>query len=188
MYENTSLARIASILDVFEEWRALGCKRLANGTELIGRIPDGESIAWLHVLFPKLPEERIDEMERQLRRPLPRDLRRLYRTTGAMSLFGGAFQIVGVRPPFLQEGERALQPLDLVSFNHELECSTWKSEQAIAFAVNSWDQSIFVMGAGGAEGEVWRMERGTGLLLERHRTVWDFLSDKLHRLDQLLIR
>lgn len=188
MYESISLARITDILDVFEEWRTLGCKRLPNGTELIGRVPDGDSVAWMHVLFPKLSAERIEAMERQLRRPLPRELRQLYRTTGAMSLFGGAFHVVGMRPAFLHEGEAALQPVDLVAFNHELECASWKSEQAIAFALNSWDHSIHVMGGGGKENEIWRMERGTGMLLERHADIWDFLSDKLHKLDQILIR
>lgn len=182
------LLTIASIQDLFDTWRALGSKRLRNGTELITRIPDGEAFAWMHVLFPRLNGEQLKELEHDIGQTLPRDLRSLYAVVGGMSLFGGMFRLFGRRRSFTYEWEDSLQPPDLIELNHELSQFAWKSDSITAFAVNGWDLSVHAFGHPDEPGTIVRLDRQTGEILERHTSVWDLLDAKLHRLDDLTLR
>ncbi len=183
------LPTIARIQDLFETWRAMGHRRLPNGTELICRVPEaeGEGNAWMHVLFPRLTGQQIRELEAGIGRPLPKDLRTVYSVLGGMSLFGGMFRLHGVSTPFVKEWEYSLQPGDVLELNHELDHFAWKTDSVVAFAVNAWDLSVHAFSSS-HPAQILRLERGTGEVLERHDNVWDLLDTRLHRLDELMLR
>lgn len=182
------IPQIAAMQDVLDRWRGLGHRRLRTGAELIGRAPVDDAEAWLHVLFPPATAARLDQLEAQLRRPLPRDLRCLYRCVGGMSLFAGAFVLCGPSSPYVQVGDGALQPGSLHGLGHELASLPWLDAGMLPFAINAWDLSVHVYGhADAAPDEVVRLDRQDGSVRERHADVWSCLADRLTRLDQLLL-
>ena len=188
MNTETPTFSIARIRDLFEGWRAMGSLRLRSGTELIGEIPQNDSHCWLHVVYPGLSLDRIDELEGRLRISLPRELRALYRRISGMSLFHGAFRLFGYRKPGVIITENDLQPDDLLRLNHELDVLGWKPKHALAVAENGWDLSVHVLGLTGNPHTVHRCERATGQILEEHPNIWVCLAERLYKLDRLLVR
>lgn len=188
MRTDSPLFCMAKIRDVFGGWRKMGSRRLRSGTELIGRIPDGDGEAWLHVVHRGLSLAQIDRLERRLGQPLPRDLRALYRRTSGMALFHGAFCLFGHREPGVRLIADDLQPDDLLAFNHELDVFGWKPRGALAVAENGWDLSVHVLGMTGDPLLVHRCERTTGRVLETHSNIWVCVAARLYKLDQLLVR
>lgn len=184
MIETQSIVRIQ---DVFERWRQLGSRRLASGTELIGRIPSDDEDVWMHALYGPLSVPQIEALEQRLRQRLPRDLRALYRITRGMSLFQGAFRLFGWREPGIRVADQGLQPDDLLELNHELDVLGWKPKHAIAFAENAWDQTVHLFGMTSRSRQVARCQRATGEILELHSTLWECLVAKLYKLDQLQV-
>lgn len=189
MANQGAITAIAGIQDVFEDWRALGHRKLDTGAELIGRVPDADTFAWLHVLYPPLGSDLLLQLEAELGRALPRDLRALYRVHGGMTLFGGAFDVFCLHSAYVHEGAAALQPKDLVQLNHELDMLGWKPSHALAFAVNAWDMSVHLFGLDrdGDPRTVVRCDRRTGKVIEQHQSLWECLCAKLYRLDALML-
>lgn len=183
-----ALQHIVRIQDLLEGWRALGSLRLRNGVELIGRVPDEDSGVWMHVVFPGLRGERMQQLEHELGTSLPRSLRAFYECCGGMNLFFGAFTLRGLRRPGFGLGSGALQPEDIVALNHELDAQGWKPRGAVAFAENALDLSVHLVGMGDAPAQVVRCERSTGRVLERHDDVFACVDARLYRLDELQLR
>lgn len=181
-------AHITTIHDLLEEWRALGSRRLRNGVELIGRMPVDDEWAWMHAVFPGLDVRSLDEVERAIGVALPGTLRTFYRRCGGMSLFLGAFRLGGRAPVGLRTGDEALHPVDIVALNHELDVLGWRPGHAVAFAENRWDLSVHVAGIEPGSERVARCDRRTGAVIEEHADVFACIADRLHRLDQLLLR
>lgn len=179
---------IANIQDLIDGWRQLGSRRLHSGVELIARLPDDEEDTWLHAIFPALDTRGIARLERALGVPLPRQLRSFYRACGGMSLFGRAFLLHGLRGAGVHTGERALQPEDVVQLNHELDALDWKPAGAIAFASNSWDNTVHLTGMGRTPNEIVRCERQGGRVLETHPSLFECVEARLYRLDRLSLR
>lgn len=179
---------IVRIQDVFDRWRQMGTRRLGSGTELIGRMPDSETELWMHAIYPGLTVPEIELLEVRMQRRLPRDLRALYRISRGMSLFQGAFRLLGRREPGFSSTEQSLQPDDILELNHELDVLGWKPKNAVAFAVNAWDQSVHLFGMTQQQRQIARCDRATGTILELNTTLWDCLVAKLYKLDQLLVK
>jgi hypothetical protein len=178
---------IAQIQDVFDRWRTMGSCRLRSGTELIGRLPEDEQEAWMHAIYQPLDAAGVDRLEAQMQRRLPKDLRALYRRCRGMSLFQGAFQVHGWRDPGFRSSDHGLQPEDVLDLNHSLDILGWRTPQTVAFAVNSWDQSVYAYGMTNDDRQVARCERSSGLILEVHDDIWQCLVERLYRLDRLLL-
>ena len=178
---------ICTIQDLFEEWRALGSRKLRSGVELIGRMPVDDEIAWMHAVFPGCAAAALDEIEAGLGARMPKSLRAFYRCCGGMSLFLGAFHMHGHRSAGVHLGAAALQPEDLLELNHELDVLGWRQPNAVAFAVNSWDMSVHVAGMSPGYSIV-RCERRTGEVIEHHDSVFSCIADRLYRLDQMMLR
>ena len=179
---------IVCIQDLLEQWRALGHQLLRNGTELIGQLPLDDHVAWLHVVFPPLDAGGIEALERDLGTALPPSLRTLLRCCGGMSLFSGAFHLAGRRRSGITTGDGALQPFDLIALNHELDVHGWKPKHAVAFAQNSWDLTVHVIGMAGHPEGVVRCERQSGRVIEQHDDVFACIAARLSRLDELQLR
>jgi hypothetical protein len=154
-----------------------------DGTELIGRFPEVEPAAWMHVLFPALDGSRVQFLADQLRAPIPRSLRKLLRTTGGMTLFAGAFRIAGWSSPDRSASRSVLRPDDLLTLNHELDLVGWKPPGAVAFAVNSHDRSVHLLGMTNDPEAVLRCDRDSGVVLDQHADVLACLADRLTSLE-----
>lgn len=178
---------IVCIQDLLDKWRALGHQKLGNGVELIGRFPGVTPPTWTHVVWPGLSARRISELERRIGGLLPSRLNAFYRLIGGMTLFSGAFRMAGSVPPGFCSGDDSLCPDDLLELNHELDVLGWKPAGAIAFATNSWDGSVHLTGMGSTPEEIVRCDRSTGRVLETHGDVFDCVSTRLTRLDELML-
>lgn len=185
---STTYAAIAQIQDVFDRWRALGSKKLADGTELIGHQLLGDDECWTHAVFPGLAAERVYAMEGQLGTPLTPDLRRFYRACGGMQLFGGLFTFHGLPRHNGLVVLHGVEVDDIVALNHDLDHYGWKPRGAVGFAASAWDASVYVAGMGRDDAAVVRLARASGDVLEYVPDVWSLVADKLYRLDQLFVR
>lgn len=184
---NATLELIGRIQDVFDGWRELGSRRLADGTELLVRQPvDGEE-CWMHAVFPRLDAARLDEMAGLLGRPLPASLRRFYGACGGMVLFGGLFRVFGL--PRHRGLLCAQGPVvdDIVAANHLLDSVGALPAAAIAVARNDWDGSIHLAGVGDDADEIVRVDRSTGEVIGRASSMWELVADKLYGHDPLLL-
>jgi hypothetical protein len=146
-----------------------------------------EAPNWLHVVFPRLSVDQIRALELRLGVGLPRGLRAFLRCCGGVSLFAGAFHVAGCRRAGFGLGDAALQPLDLVGLNHELDAAGWRPDRAVAFAVNAWDQSVHLAGMPDAGDAILRCDRRTGQVMERHADVFACVAARLSKLDDLFV-
>jgi hypothetical protein len=178
---------ILRIQDLFDRWRLLGAKKLPSGTELIGAMPDGDGEAWMHAIHPGLSLAEIERLEAKLKARLPRDLRAFYRLSRGMELFQGAFRVYGAGTAGFRADAQSLRADDLLELNHELDVLGWKPKGAVAFAANAWDQTVHLFGMTPHSRQIARCQRATGEILEIHSTLWECLSARLYRLDQLLV-
>jgi hypothetical protein len=178
---------IVKIQDLFDGWRAAGHQILPNGVELIGLLGDAEAPCWLHAVFPGLSPAELDALERSTDTRFPGHLRAIYRLIGGMTLFNGAFRMFGRRGAGIRTDVDALQAGDLAELNHEIDAIGWKPNHAVAFAVNSWDQSVHLAGMGHQPQEIVRCDRATGRVIECHADVFECLCDRLYRLDQVML-
>lgn len=178
---------IVRIQDLFDEWRAMGSERLRNGVELIGRAGSENEPHWLHAVFPGLSPMQLGYLEKMAGVHFPSQLRAFYRVVGGMTLFQGAFRVYGRRRPGVRLGIDGLQAEDIAELNHEIDALGWKPSAAVAFAVNAWDQTVHLAGMGTDADEIVRCDRATGRVLECHRDVFECVSDRLFRLDRLMM-
>lgn len=183
----TATQSIVKIQDLFEDWRLMGFERLQNGIELIGRVGTEDQPCWLHAVFPGLSAADLTALEKDADVHFPGHLRAFYRLIGGMTLFHSAFRVFGRHRPGIRTNIGALQPDDLAELNHEIDALGWKPPGAVAFAVNSWDQSVHLAGMGTGAQEIVRCDRATGRILESHADVFECISDRLYRLDQLML-
>ena len=182
---NTTTA-IASIQDLLGCWRTMGSRRLRSGAELIAEVPDGERDMWMHAVFPGQSAAKLDQLEVALGKPLPKRLRAFYRGCGGMTLFMGAFTLHGIRRPGFRGRDGSLEPECVVELNHLLDMLGWLPDDAVAFACNGWDGSVFVLGMGQNDKEVVRCERSSGAIIERYEDVFSCVDARLYHLDDLL--
>lgn len=181
----SKIESIISIQDLFDRWRELGSLKLDSGVEFVAELPDGEEPRWMHVIFPGLSSEAVHEMVAMLDRPVPASLRAFYRGCGGMTLFSGAFTFYGRRQRGFVRGDAGLEPEDLVAFQREVAALPWVGPDAVAFASNGWDGSIYLVGMGETPDEVVRCERATGEITERHLDVFACAEARLYHLDEL---
>lgn len=179
---------IVKIHDLFDGWRVAGSARLPNGVELLGRTDEGGEPTWLHAVFPGLSAQQLARLQHEAGVPFPQSLRTFYRVIGGMTLFHGAFATCGIRATGVRPDSRGPEPESLPHLNHAIDVLGWKPRNAVAFAVNAWDQSVHIANMGVNDQEIVRCDRATGNVLERHPTVFDCIHDRLYKLDQLMLR
>lgn len=181
------ITQVVRIHDAFERWRRMGSRRLANGTEVITSVPHEDGEMWMHVVFPGMTSAHLAILEKDLGRRLPRGLRTFYGRVGGLNLFLGAVVFHGRRSRGSTLGDSALQPECLIALQHELDVLGWLPANAVAFATNSWDQSVHVAGMSANPDEIVRCDRMTGAITERHRDVWTCVAHRLYRIDRLIL-
>jgi hypothetical protein len=178
---------IADIQSLFDRWRALGSHVLPCGTELIAGVEDVEPAQWLHVVYPGLDSREVDALERSLHVPVPRLLRAFYRRCAGMELWHGLFCVYGYRPANLVMGDELRFPPDALRFNHLVQSMGWLPPKGFAFAQNSWDLSVHVVGLDDDPEVVHRCALQTGERIETHESIWLCLAMRLNRIDQLAL-
>jgi hypothetical protein len=86
---------------------------------MFGHVPHVAPEAWFHILFPPLDADNLDDLERSIRRPIPRSYRDLLTATNGLHLFGGKITLSGRRRDYSRKPGVRL-PFDLADPNvHE---------------------------------------------------------------------
>ncbi|MDQ3996486.1 MAG: SMI1/KNR4 family protein [Gemmatimonadota bacterium] len=98
---------------VIESARALGSRRLDDGTELIGHVPHVAPEAWLHILFPALTPEEIRQVEAEIGRPLGPTFSSVLAMHNGLSLFSDSLYIYGHRKSVRRTGAAVRQPFSI---------------------------------------------------------------------------
>jgi len=178
---------IADIQSLFDRWRTLGSHVLPCGTELIAGVEDVEPAQWLHVVYPGLEPDGVEALARSLHVVLPGSLRAFYRRCAGMELWHGLFSVYGYRPNGIRVGDELRFPPDALRFNHLVQSMGWLPAGAFAFAQNSWDLSVHVVGLDDDHDVVHRCVLQTGERIETHENIWLCLAMRLNRIDQLAL-
>lgn len=121
------------VVQTMSRWSAMGEKLLSNGVRLICPTPHVGPEAWLHVLFPPLAPQKIEDMERKLGVPLPDDFKDFLRRANGVMLFSYRISVWGVRETQARTGDEAWQPYNLVSHNHETDRPDGSPEDVVYF-------------------------------------------------------
>jgi hypothetical protein len=108
------------ILKVVRQAEHLGSRKLTTGVELIGHVPCMAPQAYLHVLFPPLNDEKIEEIETNIGHILPSDLKDFYGYSNGIMLFASGLYVDGLRRNFARRGDESRQPFSIITPNtHE---------------------------------------------------------------------
>ena len=113
----TTSKGLSALDTIINNAKILGSLTLADGTQLIGRVPHVGPDAWLHVLFAGLDEADIAELETRAARQLPSDYRQFMREHNGLSLFSGALYVAGLRRDFRRANHATWQPFALEDAN-----------------------------------------------------------------------
>jgi hypothetical protein len=122
------------VVRTMSKWLPKGEKLLSSGVRLICPTPHVAPEAWLHVLYPPLAPDKIEEMEKKLGVPLPDNFKVFLRRTNGLQMFSYRISIWGVRKNMARTGDEAWQPYDLVDCNFEPERPNNSPEDVVYFA------------------------------------------------------
>lgn len=122
------------VVGIMSKWLPKGEKILANGVRLICPTPHIALEAWLHVLYPPLGIEKIEQMENMLGSILPSDFKYFLQKANGLQMFSCCISIWGVRMTMARTGDEAWQPYDLVDHNYVTERPLDSPENVIYFA------------------------------------------------------
>jgi SMI1/KNR4 family protein SUKH-1 len=122
------------VVRTMSKWLTKGEKLLSNGVRLICPTPHVAPEAWLHVLYPPLAPEKIEEMEKKLGVSLPDNFKVFLRRTNGLQMFTYRISIWGVRKNMARTGDEAWQPYDLVDHNFDLERPDNSPQDVVYFA------------------------------------------------------
>lgn len=140
---------LSTFYAVVNRARAIGERRITNGTMLLGHVPHVAPEAWLHALYSPIVEAEIGAIERALLLPLPPGYAAFLRLHNGLRIFSGDLWIGGYRTTFSRIGDAVWQPFSIVSANQE-------------HAVSS-DNDEFVIGGEERTGATIRYSRKDGI-------------------------
>lgn len=129
------------IIETILKWSPTGEKTLPNGVRLICPTPYIGTDAWLHVIFPALSVEKLDELQRKINMSLPTDFREFLLRFNGVMLFSNKLCIWGVRDTMTRTGDNAWQPYDLLDHNHESERPSGSPRNVIFFGTDDSGKS-----------------------------------------------
>jgi len=156
--------------EVLEAVRAAGeASDSGGGTLEIGTAPDRGPSAPLHVLYPAIGDEEIEEGEERLGRAIPGPYAELLKKANGLDAFAESFQLYGIR----SHGGRGGQPSSLLNPNVR-ERPDGATDEMFFFAFYDWDGSLLYLDEG--DGKVHRTERDAVEPLNE----WDSIADAIH--------
>jgi hypothetical protein len=172
-----------TILTSLKRWQNGGMKTLENGTELICHVPHVAPQAWLHTVYARLSDEKIDEIKKEIGVELPVDFIEFLKCANGINIFSDSLSIWGLRTSYARTGDAAIQPYDLVALNQEKKGkipTDW-----IVFGSYSWDGSEMLYDIKSSNSKVYRCENGSKKILQEWETLWAWLSSEVERLSKL---
>jgi hypothetical protein len=94
-----------------------GYRRLPDGCQLYGHLPQVAPQAWLHIVFPPLPTDLFRQLERDIGRAIPPSYAAFLQEANGLSLFGRALSFFGRQGPLRREDPDWRAPFSLVTPN-----------------------------------------------------------------------
>lgn len=139
-----------------------------DGRLRVGHAPDRGPISPLHILYPPLDAEQIEEGEERLGRRIPADYAKFLRKANGLDAFAESFQLFGLR---LESGGG--QPSSLANPNLR-ERPEGATEAMFFFAFYDWDGSLLYLDED--DGRVYRTEREA----VEPQNGWDSIAKAIH--------
>ena len=170
------------ILANLKKWKNGGIKTLENGTELICHVPHVAPQAWLHKVYAKLSEEKIDKIRKELGVELPADFIEFLKCANGINIFSDSLSIWGLKTSYARTGDEAIQPYDLVALNNEKKREipmNW-----VIFGSYSWDGSEMLYDIKNGNPHVYRCENSSTKILQEWENLWVWLSSEVERLSK----
>lgn len=121
------------VIRTVSKWSPKGEKLLSNDVRLICPTPHVGPEAWLHVLFPPLAPEKIEEMEKVLGVPLPDNYKGFLLRANGLMLFNYRISVFGLRKDMARRGDEGWQPHDLTHHNYETERPAGSPDNVVYF-------------------------------------------------------
>lgn len=174
------------VLKYLEKYEVGGKRELQNGTKLICHVPHIAPEAWLHIIYNKLSNQQIVELEKKsITGSFPEVFKEFLRYTNGINIFSDSLSIWGLRTTYARTGDEAIQPYDLIELNKERTKktpSTW-----LYFGSYSWDGSIvlFDLNENSKTNKVYLCERRTDNLLKEWPDFWSWFTSEVERLGGL---
>ena len=100
-----------------EKAKSFGYREASNGAKLYGHTPHIAPEAWLHILYKPLIEEEINKLEEETKVRIPSIYRTFLRWSNGLNLFSGSLSFYGLRVLNYREGDKAIQPFNIVTPN-----------------------------------------------------------------------
>lgn len=171
------------ILEKINIWSYLGERTVANGARLIGYIPDSGSEAYLHIIYAPLPEEKIEQIEKDIQMKLPEVYKEFLRCSNGINIFFRAFALYGLRKDFTRAGDEARQPFDIRTPN-TFERPKDADRNILIIGGYSKDGSKILLDVN--DGKIFRCERyHAKKILNEWSDIWTMLDEEFNRLSKL---
>lgn len=84
------------LMETIGRARAFGYERKADGAELFGHVPHVAPLAWFHILYPGLSEDELNQLEKEIQRPVSDAYAWWLRRTNGVFLFSGSLDFCGL--------------------------------------------------------------------------------------------
>ena len=178
------------IFSITDRAKILGVRELPGGGKLLGHIPHVAPEAWLHEVFAPLNDKNLNQIEMEIKKPIPFVFREFLKKVNGLMLFSCSLSIYGYRVGFARSGEAVWQPFSLVTPN-TIERPKDAKESLFCIGGYGWDGSRLYID--GATLKVFRAERRSTAPINEWNTFEDMLvaetariallfDDKGHRL------
>lgn len=177
----TRLHELSRMYATIDAARPLGVRLLADGTELVGRLPHVATEAWLHILFAGLSPDEIGQVEHEVGRRLDPSFAHFLGTQNGISLFSRSLSIDGLRKNNSRSPNN-WQPFSIDTPNRWERPSDAKAEYLFVGGYES-DGSLLYIDT--ASSHVYRCTRRSTLPLNQWPNFFAMLESEAARLKTL---
>ncbi len=170
------------IKDDLCKYESIGSAVSSNGACLIGHVPHVAPFAYLHILFPVIDFNEIDQLNNQLKVKIPR----VYETfltefSNGLSLFSSSIELYGLRTDYSRSVD-IRQPFDIINVN-QYEHAQYHANNNIIIGSYSWDGSKISINCNTLK--LTRFDRDTLEIYNEWESFDQFLLIELERLGQI---
>jgi len=102
-----------TILNLLDDYKVFGEKRLENGTYLIGKAPHIAPNAWLHSIYSGLDINELNDLEKILDKPIPKSYKSFLEKSNGLKIFNTTFCLYGLRRNYNRSIDNVWQPFDI---------------------------------------------------------------------------
>lgn len=167
------------ILNAIEKAKSFGYSKLADGTQLYGKIPHAGTNAWLHAVFAPLDISGLDLLEKHIGMPLPPTMKDLFLEANGLDLFSSSLSIDGLRKNYKRTIDEVWQPYDIRTPNVEERPPDSTLEMVFIGGYN-WDGSLLYIN--NKTERIFRCSASSAQPLNEWKNIWTMMIAEINRL------